>query len=444
MKNRSDYKVVKLVWPDELPGVGAVRPDYRNQGFYTLVNKRSGYQPPLVNLYGYEQRLAFSANAARNYLFDLSALYSATEAQGIDLDSRFARLAPLGKIEVEALCNAMCWKRVSETLERAAPATIARRLSSIQSYLQWGFNRYLDRIVEDVRYNIVFQRLTRMRKWISSYVPRSSEIKESIKSPVALSNEQLSVLRLAISPAMSHNPFRQSVEFAEQYRNAAIVMLLIEAGMRPAELCMLELTDVFSERKSLWVSKWKADSLIAKHNESGAHRRRRKFPRRSLVGHKTVGREILLSDLMLSILDDYVENHRPRMLKKFNQKRSPYLFVSMRDGGPITPSGIRSLTQRISEVFPSFGRLTSYTFRHTSVTVSAEVMRHALAHLPSLAADQKFREALTNKFGWCSSSDMVEHYGRSDLNRLLAELATEQARKLSTFSMAKNEAANDA
>lgn len=265
-----------------------------------------------------------------------------------------------------------------------------------------------------------------------------------MRSPVALSNEQLAVLRLAISPGMSHNPFRPSVKFAEQYRNAAIVLLLIEAGMRPAELCLLELTDVFFERKSLWVSKWKADSLTAKHNESEDHRRRRKFPRRSIVGHKTVGREIILSDVMLNILDDYMENHRPRILKKFNQKRSPYLFLSMRDGGPITPSGIRSLAQRIAQVFPALGKLTSYTFRHTSVTVSSEVMRQAVAHLPSLAADQKFREALTNKFGWCLSSEMVEHYGQADLNRLLAELATEHARSISTFSISKTEAANDA
>lgn len=444
MKDDCDYKVVKLVWPDALPGIGSVRPDYRGQGFYTLVDKRSGFQPPLANLYGYEQRLIHSVNAVRNYLFDLSALYSATEAQGIDLDSRFSQLDPLRKIEVQSLCNAMSWNRVSDALEKAAPATIARRLSTIQSYLQWGFDRYLDRMKEHDRYNVAVQRLARMRKWISSYVPPRSEIKESMKSPVALSNEQLAVLRLAISPSMSHNPFRPSMKFAEQYRNAAIVLLLIEAGIRPAELSMLELTDVFSERKSLWVSKWKADSLIAIHNESEDHRRRRKFPRRSVVGHKTVGREILLSDVMLSILDDYVENHRPRILKKFNQKRSPYLFLSMRDGGPITPSGIRSITQRISEAFPAIGQITSYTFRHTSVTVSSEVMRQAVAHLPSLAADQKFREALTNKFGWCLSSDMVEHYGRADLNRLLAELATEQARSISTFSMKKNEAANDA
>lgn len=445
IKNGSDYKVVKLVWPDELPGLGPVRSDYRNQGFHTLIHMTTGYQPALVNLYAYELRLTSSANAVRNYLFDLAAFYIAIEMQGIDIDARFAQLDPLRKIEISSLCSAMNWNRVSETPEKAAPATIARRLSTIQGYLAWGFNRHLDRLKDNEAYKIVDKKLERMLHWISEYIPRNSEIKESMKSPVALCNEQLAVLRLAISPGMLHNPFRPSMKYAEQYRNAAIVLLLIETGMRPAELCLLETNDIFSEKKSIWVSKWKADSLIAKHNESEAHRQRRKFPRRSIVGHKTRGREILISDMILGILDDYVDHHRPRLLKKFNQKRSPYLFLSTRDGGPMTPSGIRSLTQRISDVFPALGKLTSYTFRHTSVTVSAEVMRQAVSHLPSLAADQKFREAITNKYGWCLSSEMIEHYGRDDLNRLLAELATEQSRSKSTFSNVPiYDAANDA
>ncbi len=449
------YKVTKVTWPEEILGIGPVRPDYHHQGFFTLVERKSGFQPVLPNLYGYEQRMTRSANTVRSYLFDLAALHWAADKSGIDLDRRFSQLEPLQKREIDVLCASMTWILGRDVLDKASPATIARRLTTIRAYLDWGSHRYLDTLKVSDTYKVAERKISRMARWISEYAPGSAQIRDSMRSPIALSNEQISVLRFAISPGFPHNPFRSSSRLAEQYRNAAIVLLLIEAGVRPAELCMLELSDCFMESRSLYISKWKADSLTAIDNANETMRVRRKFgrlatagnttiKRKSIVGHKTVGRSILLSEIMLEILSEYIDNHRPQILKNLSVKRSPYLFVSTRDGGPLTPSGIRSLVKRIAEYFPELGKLTSYTFRHTSVTVSLAVMRKALKSLPSLMAEQKMREALTYKFGWCLSSDMVEHYGRADLNRLLAELATDQMRTISTFSDVEIEAANDA
>ncbi|SFG37100.1 tyrosine-type recombinase/integrase [Neptunomonas qingdaonensis] len=432
----NSYQVRKGSWPTSITGVDGqsipVRKDWVNEGFYYLIDSRNGFMPPIANLWGWDLRLKYTANTVKTYLQSLTQLFEYLDRHHFDLDSRFAALEPLKRMEVDQLVSALAWKKESGNIIKAKLSTYAHRLGTISIYLRFGFERYLDKVTDQKKHLYAEKKMERMLKWIEQAVPTRGNIQEATQSPPALSNEQLAVLRFAITPEAPHNPFSSQHDLAIRYRNAALVSLLIEAGIRPAELCMLEKSDLFPERQSIWVSKWSADSMEAHHNQLAEYRRRRKFPRKATVGHKTRGRDIKLSQMTLEMLQLYIDEHRDKLLA--GKRRSTYLFLSAKDGGPITPSGVRSVVKTIATAFPTVGYLTSYTFRHTAVTVSAATLRKALSHVDALSRDQLLQEILTTKFGWSQGSDMPNHYGREDLNSLLSDLATASMQAESTYS----------
>lgn len=420
------YAVRKSVWPSDMPGVGgrilAIRSDWRGEGFYSLVDRATGFLPPTANLWAWILRLRFKPNTVRSYMQSLAALLVSVDYLSIDLDARFASLDVLRRREVDQIINALAWKKQRGELSRARPSTFAHRLTTAISYLRFGYDRYIEKIRDPNAYADAEKRLGRMLRWIQTAIPTTVRIQEATTSPSTLSGEQIAVLRLGIAPETPQNPFSARCSFAIQYRNAALVGLLLESGIRPAELVMLELTDLFPERRALWVSRWAPDSLDAHSNANDKCRRRRKFPRRGTVGHKTRGREIILSGVTLDVLSVYIEQFRNKLLR--GRRRSPYIFLSSKDGGPLTPPGVRAVVQRIAAVFPAIGYLTSYSFRHTAVTVSSASLRKALDGVESLRRDHIIQEVLTSKFGWSPQSTMPRHYGRDDLNALLTQLAS--------------------
>lgn len=430
------YQVKKASWPPIMPEIDGhpvpVRKDWVNEGFYYIIDTRNHFMPPIANLWAWELRLRHTANTVKAYLQSLAALFEYLDRQSLDVDLRFAALEPFRRIEVDQLVSALAWKKTHGEITKVKLSTYAHRLCTASIYLRFGFERYLDKVTDSSKHTYIEKKLERMLTWIDKALPTRSEIEEVTQSPPPLSNEQLAVLRFAIMPKAIHNPFRTQHDFALHYRNAALINLLIEVGIRPAELCLLEKSDLFPERQSLWVSRWSTDTLEAQHNQLTEYRRRRKFPRKTTVGHKTRGREVKLSEQTLDILQLYIEEHRSKLLA--DKQRSPYLFLSSADGGPMTPSGVRSIVKTIASTFPAIGYLTSYTFRHTSVTVSAATLRKALSHVDALSRDQLLQEILTTKFGWSPTSDMPNHYGREDLNALLVDLATASIQAESTYS----------
>lgn len=435
------YQVKKGVWPKQVVLVDgevcSVRSDWVGQGFFYLVDTRNGFMPPIVNLWAWEQRLLLSANTIKSYLTDLAVLLERIDNGGgrlKDLNRRFSTLDVLKKPEIEYLINGLAWKRENGELEKVKLSTYARRLTTVKEFLRYGYERYLDKVTDENRYVRVSKELARVERRFEKATPSRAEIEETTKSPSALSNEQLAVLRFALAPRARHNPFSNDLNGALRYRNIAMISLLIETGIRPAELCLLERTDLFPERQSIWVSKWMADSLDAHTNQIAGYRKRAKFPRKVTVGHKTRGREIKLQPHILDMLQLYIDDHRAAFLKAHQKRRSRYLFLSYKDGGPITVNGVQSVVKHLSAVFPAIGYLTSYTFRHTSVNVSKQVLRKALNNVDALHRDQMIQEFLTTKYGWSPASEMPEHYGRADLNALLAQLSSPLIKNESTFS----------
>lgn len=434
------YQVKKASWPANMTlsndvHAHPVRKDWVGQGFYYLIDTRNGYMPAIVNLWAYEIRLNNSANTVNGYLTDIAVMlesFDNNKIPGFDIERRFAALKPLNKEESRRVINALAYKKVQGNLKAVKLSTYLRRLSSVGLFLRYGFERYLDKMTDDKKQAGKTARMERMLKWFVKAMPTSKEIEETTSSPSALSNEQLAVLRLAIAPKTAHNPFAITHNYALHYRNIAIINLLLECGMRPSELCVLELSDIAFESSQLWVSRWKVDSLEPHLNEIAQYRLRRKYPRKTTVGHKTRGRVLTLSSLMCDILQEYIQEHRKNLL--MGKIRSPYLFLSAKDGLPITPAGVRSCMLRVANAFPAIGSLTSYSFRHTSVTVSAEALRKALSNVDALHRDQQIQEILTTKFGWSSKSEMPNHYGREDLNALLLELSKNALQQNSTYS----------
>jgi integrase len=142
----------------------------------------------------------------------------------------------------------------------------------------------------------------------------------------------------------------------ETIRNRAVILLLLDSGLRRAELCQLDISDI----------DLKAGLVVVRCGKNGKARE--------------------------SILRDDSKQALWRWLRT-RQDGSGALFVSTR-GNRLTPNGVSQLVARIGA--------------RAGVTLHPHMLRHAFAHY-NLAAGAREHD-LMRAAGW-SSTKMLERYG---------------------------------
>ena len=190
-------------------------------------------------------------------------------------------------------------------VERLAASTINRRLQAIRTYLRWAQERGLREGVPEVR-----------------------EIRQQAQAPRWLSKTEEAALRRAAERAVQSAALRSEQGRRWAVRNRALLLFLLNTGLRAEEACALQLNDLeLGERKGRVCV------------QRGKGRKQRRVPlnaeaRRALAAWLTVRPEV---------------EHQ-------------WVFVGQR-GNPITPSALRRIVSSLA--YQARVDATPHTLRHT-------------------------------------------------------------------------------
>lgn len=243
-----------------------------------------------------------------------------------------------------------------------------------------------------------------------------TEIEIHTNQAKSLSVEEVNIIRDIVRPSTIDffnevNPFSPEL----QRRNACAILLLIELGCRAAELVLIKNND---EHLKLTTNPTVVITTEDKNSKSFRGRA-------DGASHKTLGRELPISQGLSNLLIDYIEEDRPKLRKPFNDQLTDYLFVSKSDGGgAMTTDGLSYLIDSLYRKMPELvNTIHPHRLRVTKgIEVRDAVDKDYEGSNSPMTKSGDMQDTLTTwGGGWSSTSNMPKHYTKGLLQRKLSE-----------------------
>lgn len=199
-----------------------------------------------------------------------------------------------------------------------------------------------------------------------------------------LTEDVIKRLHEVLDPSSPENPWRPGFN---RYRNRLYIYWLLEIALRKGEALALTLEDIN-------FGTGVAEVIRRPDNP----RDPRKF--KPLV--KTKERVLRISGSLLDYTEEYLEMRR----KFLNLKRKhEYLFVSSRNGEPLSQSAARDIFYTLRKKVPDIPKnLSAHLLRHTWNTLFTN---HAFE---SNMSDKNREDFMRNQNGWSDKSKMPNYY----------------------------------
>ena len=219
--------------------------------------------------------------------------------------------------------------------EMLSPRSVARKLSSLRRYYNF----------------LLTERLLEHNPVLDIDLP-----KYSTKLPRYLEVEEVVELIEYCKKKSGH----------DGKRLLCMVQLLYDTGLRVSELVSLKLQSIGADIKGNWSS-------------------RGHF---SVVGKGNKERIVLINDITIDILIDYLSNHRFAFVNKNNDNSAAYLFPSRSNEGYMTRQNFAILLKKVaSEAGLDQNRVSPHVLRHSFAThlleggVNLRVIQTLLGHV---------------------------------------------------------------
>ncbi|MEH6711162.1 MAG: tyrosine-type recombinase/integrase [Paraglaciecola polaris] len=390
-------------------------PLYGNQRFPMLVNSHNfGMPEPSAAIWGWELWLSSPFNTVSGRLGDLCVFYEFVSNELPTFFEDAAKLTLLTSRQINTLATFLLINFRYDIKDgvTVSPSTYNRRIDSIKLFLRSHYGRYIERLEDFEKAESFTKRLNGICNKIGKKRYSKADVENQTKYSLPLCPEEVDLLRLVVRPSTESfvnevNPFRPQL----QVRNACLILLLIEIGCRASELVLIQNND-----RHLKLTTNPTVVIQDLNINDPSHR-----GRNDGASHKTRNRELPISRGLADLLIDYIEDHRPKLRRPFKGKLTEYLFVSEKDGGAMTTSGLDYVLETI---FKNVPQLESAIHPHRLRVTKANEVRAGVdddykeKNSPMIKAGD-MQDTLTTWGGWSSTSDMPKRYTNSHIQRNL-------------------------
>ncbi|MEQ9998052.1 integrase [Pectobacterium odoriferum] len=278
---------------------------------------------------------------------NLSLFYRFLENSNINIESNILSGVYLSCGDIDRLV--IYFSKVSDLRknmnlksDHISKRTLCHRLDSIIDYISWLTEELLQYDLSKYKvYLYTFIKSIKERK------PRCHDNKyiESNHSKT-LSDNAVNEIMEMIDSQSPNNPFKPMV----RNRNAIIIQVLSELGIRGGELLNIKIEDINFQKKRLYIRRRADEISDSRLNQP-------------LV--KTLGRALPLSNKLAADLKSYIDCDR----KFFAKDKTGFLFVTYKSGPflgePLSISGYHKIISKIGEECHLLKGLTGHQFRHT-------------------------------------------------------------------------------
>ncbi len=330
-------------------------------------------------------------------------LYRFCESKDINLIQRIVDLDPLTIGEIESFSSYCGYGQ--QTGERVGANWYSARIRSAKKFIDYLWLFYEGRCSRNLQQLTTAKRLyERMDAGFKLYL--KSPYKGDRKDKIGLTPELQSRFIALIDPNASNNenPWKSA---RVKWRNYIFLLLLMLGGNRKGETLLLKLNNFQLTGRRKYYDILKNSEVV-------------NYPRAQSPSVKTYGRQVELHDDFAALIEHYIVNVR----KEFDGwQRSSYVFLSCRDGKPLSIQTPNSMLNELIERYPEFTGL-----------LSPHRLRNTFHDLLNQALDKKFKGAggLSRKVmkapiqeaagGWARNSSMPEHYSKGSIQAKVAEL----------------------
>lgn len=330
-------------------------------------------------------------------------LYRFCECNDINLLQRIADLDPFKIGEIEALSSYCGYTQ--DTGDLVDPGWYAARMRGAKAFINYLWLFYQDRCKRDLeslqRSKILYER---MDAGFQLYA--KAPFKPNRKDKVGLTPD-LQAKFIAIIDPSERNQLNPWKTHKVRWRNYILLMLLMLGGNRKGETLLLKLNHFQLTGRRKYYDILKTDYVAD-------------YPRMETPSVKTFGRQVELHDDFAELIEHYIVDVRKQFV---NWQASNYLFISYRDGLPLSLQTPNAILNELIAQHPEFSGL-----------LSPHRLRNTFHDLLNTALDKKFKNqsALSRTIlkspiqeaagGWARNSLMPEHYAKGSIQAKVAEI----------------------
>ena len=264
-----------------------------------------------------------------------------------------------------------------------------QRVEAVRDYIAYLYDILGDSSTRLVAVDDLLRRFNRKIK-----AAKPAWRKKRIDQMKGLTAQERERLLAVMHPDSAENPFASK---ALKLRNYTILLLGLEMGLRRSEMLLIKISDI----------QWHNRQLLIVNLEDTELDSRTEAPQ-----FKTHERQLVISEELIWVLKNYVENHRCK--KGSNEaKKHPFLLVSHRrnEGKSLSIKAMDCILNTIGVAAPALKHIHLHILRHDAVYSLLESMREDLKLLTPEDRTTKVQKILTYAFGWSPDSNMPGLYG---------------------------------
>jgi integrase len=354
-----------------------------------------------------------ASNSIKQALRAVMVLHSMLHQEGINLNRRLEqgeflsygeidRLVALSKLDMESIWEKdksarQQRKMISleqarlnltrqKTINEVEHGTTTIRLVYIRKYLQWYANSRIMRMQQGSTRSEMIELRDLVLSAIEERTP-SSRGRSGEPERMGLTPESQKVLLAVIAPDHPNNPWETT---HSKERNALIVLMMIELGVRRGELLGVRINDI--KANELYVARRPDDDLDGRLDEPNT---------------KTLARPIPLSRDLSRRIYAYVNGARYAIKAA---RKNPMLIVSD-EGRELSLSAVNKLFVPLQLSSPLLGYLTPHILRHTFNDNLYEALDAAGMN------PVEIRKAMIRLNGWSENSKSPDYYTKRSTTR---------------------------